>query len=40
MGPTLFLPNGASQKKMAKTKDVHSGETTLGRLLILHGFKS
>jgi hypothetical protein len=38
--PTLYVPNGVSQKNMVDTEDAHLGETTMGRLLILfvHAF--
>jgi hypothetical protein len=35
MSLNLFLQKGASQKKVTQRKDVHLGETTLGKLLIL-----
>lgn len=35
MSPKIFLQNGASQKNVVQMKDVHLGETTIGKLLIL-----
>jgi hypothetical protein len=33
--PTLYVPNGVSQKNLIDIEDAHLGETTVGRLLIL-----